>query len=160
MSSLAMTVVAGPRHPNDGDPSIAHLFGGLYIGGSGAWRFSPIETPGQPSHGVIPVSLRSERLLMDEIRAACALALDLNDAQGLADKKLGSDWRNEDLELEKSVLQEFAGLSRDQGLSLIITTSDPGLLADVLPSADDAGWSVSVCSPRAQHLETQWDSAK
>lgn len=97
---------------------------------------------------------------MDEIRAGCALALDLNDARSLADKKLGTDWRNEDLNLKKSVLQEFAGLSRDQGLSLIITTSDPGLLADVLPSAEEAGWSVSVCSPHARHMETQWDSVK
>lgn len=151
-----MTVVAGPGHRNSGDISVAHLFGALYVGGSGAWRFQPLKPESSSHQTFLRVSMRSSRELADEIRAACALALDLGDARELAAKAAGPTWADQDLEFGADALRAIAEQSRGVGLSLMITSADRGLLEDLRPHVDDTGWSMTLCGVVAQHAETQW----
>jgi hypothetical protein len=157
MSELAMTVIAGPSHPNTGELSAVHVFGGLYIGGSGTWRFGRVENNNSPPTGIEAVFLTSERLLIPEIRAGVALSLGLGDARMIVEEAAGSNWRDHRLELPPDVLVRIGDQSRHMSVGLLISTLDEALARDIEPHLNDEGWSVMLCEPRSEHRETQWD---
>ena len=126
MSELVMTVIAGPSHPNSGDLGSVHAFGGLYVGGTGAWRFGSAQSNPPAYDGVIQVTVSSCGSLVSEIRAGIALCLNI-----------GAE-------------------SQNRSLCLVVTCIDETLLGDVEGILDDDGWSVVLCGPRGMRLKSQW----
>ena len=154
MSELAMTVAVGVSHPNSGLVGNTDLFGALYVGGSGAWVFTPVS-----DYPAKPVRIGSSRNLIPEIRAAIALALGLGEARTI----LESDPENHKnfldgqmLHLEPEMLKAVGAESKDKSTSLFCAT-DPSLADDVREHLDEPGWSVVLCVQDDRHLETQWD---
>ena len=155
MSELAMTVAVGGSHPNSGLVGNTDLFGALYVGGSGAWVFTPVS-----DYPAKPVWIRSNRNLILEIRAAIALALGLGAARTI----LESDPENHKaflngqmLHLEPETLKAVGAESRDKSTSLFIAT-DSALAKDVREHLQVTGWSIVLCVEDDRHLETQWDN--
>src|SRR6056297_1847484 len=153
---MCMTVAVGAAHPNSGLIGSADVFGALYVGGAGAWIFTPVgEHPEMKS-----VRLDSRRNLIHEIRAGIALAIGIGQARSL----LESDAKNlaafEDglfLDLTDEMLAAIGAESKDKSVSLFIA-GEPDLVEEVRPFVDEVGWSVVLCSESARHVETQWDA--
>ncbi|MCX6433749.1 MAG: hypothetical protein NTX29_13565 [Actinobacteria bacterium] len=157
MSELLMSVIAGPSHPNSGELGSVHVFGGLYVGGSAAWRFGSVLNNPSPYEEVIPVALSSGGSLVSEIRAGVTLCLNIGAARSIASDVLGPDWADSFLELPVDVLDRIGAESRNKGVGLLITSIDESALGEVEGILDDDGWSVMLCGPRGSHLQTQWD---
>lgn len=155
MSELAMTAVIGPAHRNSGLVKYADVFAALYVGGSGAWVFTPVSD----REGLEEIRLSSQRDLAAEIRAGASLSLGLGEARAILkqDPKAAFAGRNRNtIDLSTETLRLIADQSRDKGVALQISSDDPSLVEEFLPSVQDEGWSVTLCGPVAQNLSTQW----
>jgi hypothetical protein len=157
MSELVMTVLAGPSHPNSGDLTAVHVFGGLYVGGSGAWRFGRVDNNGAPRDDIEPIVLDSGLAHMAEIRAGVTLTLGLGAAREIVEVHAGPDWRQLRLELPPAILNRIGDEGRGKGVGLLISTIDDAMAKTSLPDLANGGWSIRLCGPKAEHLETQWD---
>ena len=149
-----MTVAVGIGHPNSGLVGNTDLFGALYVGGSGAWVFSPVS-----DYPAKSVRIWSSRDLMPEIRAGIALALGLGEARTLLESEPDNHRAFLDgqmLDLNPEILKAIGAESRDKSASLFIST-DPALAEDVREHIQEPGWSVVQCVEDDRHLETQWD---
>lgn len=152
-----MTCAVGPAHPNSGDISVAHLFGALYVGGSGMWRFDRV--PLSPSTRLKAVrhkgvGLRSDGLLWDEIRAGVAIALDFGRARAFARKHDRSS--DTALELDANALRTIAAEADGLSIGLLVTSVDQGLLDQLSASMGETDWSIVMCGPQVERRQTQW----
>ncbi len=155
MSELAMTAVIGPSHRNSGLVGYADVFAALYVGGSGAWIFTPVSD----REGLEVIRLSSQRDLAAEIRAGASLSLGLGEARAILeqDPKAALAWRNRNtIDLSAETLRLVADQSRDMGVAMQVASDDVGLVEEFLPSVQDEGWSITLCGPVAQNLSTQW----
>lgn len=157
MSEVLVTVSAGPAHRNSGLPSIVDVFGALYVGGSGMWRFTPIADYSGQDSDFIPVALSSEQNLPEEIKAGVAISLGLGDARSLAG---GLEFvkGSKILEFEPDQLQQIAAQISTRGVGVVITTLDRGFLPDLEAALQTDDWSVTLCHEYSQNLQTQWNS--
>ncbi|GII25709.1 hypothetical protein [Planosporangium mesophilum] len=142
MSELAMAVVLGPAHRNNGSPRYAHVVGHLYVGGSGLWQFDNLDR--DPSRRVPPVRIRSNGDLADEVAAGFALAGDLDTARDLAAELLGEDWADRDVEAAPPVLRELGEATHGMPASCVVTDLGAGC---ELESFTVFGWSVIMAAP-------------
>lgn len=152
-----MTCAVGPAHPNSGDISVVDLFGALYVGGSGMWRFrrvSPRPSPGSNAPSIVSVGLHSERRLWDEMRAAVTIAMGFGRAREIVRKHSQARWTS--LKLDRRTLQRVIAESDGLSIGLLVTSVDQELLDEVSGAIGETEWSVVLCGPKAEMRKTQW----
>lgn len=154
MSELAMAVSLGRASGWGTVTGFADLVGHLYVGGSGAWLFSPIPFPRQSQERPTPppLRLRSHARLASEIKAGAVLAAmdpQLFEAGRRILRRHGASLPpgEEILDPPSEVIDEIGALVGDAEIGCLVTSTDQSwqlLLHDPLPRS----WQVLLAGPQ------------
>ena len=156
MSELAISVVAGPAHRNSGLIKDVKASIALYVGGSGAWRATNIES----GLTVTVPSLGSS--LGEELMAVTVLVLQLPSTEDVTRPLLAKAAETGAIDLTSQQWRELfeAARTAEEHVAVLITATEAGPQDDLAAIVQETGWSALICVPVKDLRQSQWTRAR